>query len=103
MLTYEQRIEKAKKTREAFERRLSKEGFECSDRNAFDRRAASNADLLINPPRFCYTNGSWRILTENKECPWWTVQKVIGRRVEWFVDFPTNIKIDTVFKFMEVA
>ena len=92
--------------RKALEQRLDREGWKCKERERFDKRIASgshNPNDIKESTRFCYEKGGWKILIDTNETPWWTVQKVVDKHVEYFVDFPQQIGIDTLFKFMEIA
>lgn len=44
----------------------------------------------------CVLRSSWltdrtRILTPTKSEPWWTVQRVNGQTVRWFIDVPVDV------------
>ena len=83
--------------RTAMEVELLKRGYRCSERTKFD----SDETKWKKPPRFTYSNGAFRVLTESQDQPWWTVQKMSGSHVVWFVDFPLNVDIGAVFAFIE--
>jgi hypothetical protein len=82
---------------------LRDRGFKSRDRKRFDDENAkpSRKHQRDNPKRFTYKRGSWRVLTDSQDCPWWTVQRVAGDEVQWFVDFPVGVNLEAMMLFIE--
>ena len=89
--------------RNPIEQRLKEEGFLSPERTAFGKRIKFRPDMVYDPPRFKYRLGTIQVLTDNKEFPFWTVQKMAGSRVEWFVDFPPEVGMDNMFTFIAIV
>jgi hypothetical protein len=87
------------------ENALIEKGFFCKERKKFndDCLKYKNQEKLKNPPRFVYVSGTFRVLTESRDCPFWTVQKMSGTTVLWFVDFPFGVGHEAVFVFLNAA
>jgi hypothetical protein len=91
--------------KQAMETELIARGYVCKERAKFENDCIKykNVEKLKNPPRFGYIKGSLRVLTESRDNPWWTVQKLSGSSVEWHVDFPFDVGVEAVFAFIDVA
>ena len=87
----------------ALETMLLDNGFECPERDKFDKRAEATATDRVHKivlPRFKYKGVGWNVLTESEETPFWTIQKVINKRVVWFIDIPQEVGMANVFLAM---
>lgn len=91
--------------KKAMETELELRGFVCKERVKFeaDCRRSKNYKKLKNPPRFVYLSGTFRVLSESLDCPFWTVQKMSGSTVLWFVDFPFSVGAEAIFAFINAA
>lgn len=91
--------------KQAMETELVERGYVCKERAKFeaDCKKYKNEEKIRNPPRFIYAKGSVRVLTESRDCPFWTVQKMSGSTVVWHVDFPFDVGVESVFAFLSVA
>lgn len=87
------------------EARLAELGYWSDDRKRFDRECErdTSESKRKNPPRLTYYKGSFRVLTESHDRPYWTVQKKMGAHILWYVDFPLDVGVETVLKFIECA
>ena len=84
---------------------LNDRGYVCEERAKFDTECKkdSSETKWANPPRFTYQNGSFRVLTESRDRPYWTVHKMVGSHLMWFVDFPTDVNVHAVFSFIAAS
>lgn len=89
----------------AMESELIVRGWRCDDRKKFDEECEKDASQTKykNPPRFTYSKGIFRILTECHDRPFWTVQKMSGSHVVWFIDFPLDVGVEAVLLFIASA
>ena len=97
--------ERFRSAKHLMESELIKRGYLCGKRKKFDEECDKDGSETKrkNPPRFTYCKGSFRVLTESQDRPFWTVQKTSGGNVVWFVDFPLDVEVDAVFAFVESA
>lgn len=96
---------KPKSARYAMESELIAYGYHCDDRKKFDEECEKDGSETKwkSPPRFTYSKGVFRVLTECQDRPFWTVQKTSGTHVLWFVDFPLDVGVEAVFAFIASA
>lgn len=89
--------------KQEMETELTVREYVCKEREKYqkERLKDRNEEKVKNPIRFTYSKGLFRILTESQECPWWTVQRMSGASVAWFVDFPFDVGVKTVFAFVD--
>jgi hypothetical protein len=87
------------------EQHLVKLGFKSDDRKRFDEECKRDTTQSKHktPPRFAYQSGPVRFITESRDSPFWTVQRKSGSSVLWFVDFPLDIGLVIVLKFIQMV
>lgn len=54
-------------------------------------------------PRMMMRRSSVRVLMPSDDQPWVTVQKFVGERVAWFVDFDQDVPSNLIVTFAESA
>lgn len=74
------------------ESELNKRGYRCDCPEGLD-----------SSRRIVYEKRNMRVLTASQDRPFWTVQKLTGERVSWFVDFPCDVDIVAVFAFIDAS
>lgn len=53
--------------------------------------------------RVTLERAGWRALGRSPAVPWWTVQRLRGKSVEWFVDFPPLVPTEAIVSFVETV
>ncbi len=75
---------------------LLKNGFACCGTVAYDQKERGQS-------RVSYSRGSLRFLTEARDRPFWTVQRLTGGHVRWFVDFPLDVDLEAIMAFLDAC
>lgn len=84
----------------AMESTLRRRGFTSPEREKHDESCERGNTDPSRPVRFTYEKGNVRVVTENSERPWWTVQFCHDGIVQWFVDFPEQAGLESIFVFI---